>query len=138
MRLVEVGDEAFYDFILVAWRDDYLRAGMERGQIVSVHVGNQFANGFCGRDVGGHLVVGLPLIYVQLFERDVGIGLYLAAHVVQAFEGSHAGCAHSYGLAVVLQQLFERCSAYAHVLGVHGVALNFFALYGFESACANV
>ena len=53
LRLVEVGDEAFYDFILVAWRDDYLRAGMERGQIVSVHVGNQFANGFCGRDVRG-------------------------------------------------------------------------------------
>lgn len=84
LRLMEVGDYGNDDLVVVSRSDDDLCAGVQGFQMVAFQVVEQGLQGLCGGDSGtlfGSLV-GLPLPYVQLFFRGMGISEQGDANVV--------------------------------------------------------
>ena len=110
--------------------------------MVAVEIVEQVLQGLDGRD--GALphstgfVVGLPLVHMQLLFGEFGIAAELAAHVVEALEGAHAGGAHGNGTGLMGKQLGNGLAAHADVFGVHLVTLYLLALDGLERAGAHM
>ena len=87
LRLVEVCYEFLHIFIFISWRNYYLRACMQRREIVSVKIADDVQNGINGRqDI--LLVVRFPLVDMQLFLGGIGILGQFTTHVIEAFKRS--------------------------------------------------
>ena len=110
--------------------------------MVAVEIVEQVLQGHHGRDGAlphsTGLVVGLPLVHMQLLFGEFGIAAELAAHVVEALEGAHAGGAHGNGTGLMGQQLGNGVAAHADVFGVHLVALYLLALDRLERSGTHV
>ena len=60
------------------------------------------------------------------------------AHVVEAFEGAHAGGAYGDGFTPVSNELLDGLTAHGNVLRVHVVPTYLLALDGLEGACTHM
>ena len=66
---------------------------------------------------------------MQLLCRRLRIGLQAQANVVEALQGTHAGSAYGYGMAVVGKQFLQCLAVHGKILGVHLMPANVLALH---------
>ena len=139
LGLVEVRDKHTDDFVVVAWADDDLGAGVEDFEMMGIHPVSESLQRALGITLGTvPIVIRLPLGDVELVFGEVRIGEDFEAHIVEAFKGAHTGGTDGNSLTIVVEEFGDGLTTHTDVFRVHLVALHLLTLDGLERTGSHV
>ena len=139
LRLMEIGDQHLHNLILIARSNDNLRAGMESLQAVAVQIIDDCLDSLHRSDSIYQIaifrkLVRIPLFYVQIFFICLRMLQQMNAHVIEALDGTNAGCSYGNDPALVLDEFFQTAAMNNNVFRMHLMAFDFKTLHRFECA----
>ena len=105
---------------------------MKSSLVVTVEPGQDVLQGFQGFDGQLFLLIGLPLLHVQLVFVGIGVLLELHSHIIQTLQGAHAGGAHGDGLRLMTDELLDGVPLHTVILRVHAVSFYLLTLHRLE------